>query len=59
MNKQILIELIKEAKKLYGANITPCVNRTWGESVTIEDNTYYLWFNSPNNSTNIVKRNFH
>ena len=45
--------LLKKALLIYGNNITPCNNKTWGESV----NEIGLWFNTANGSTHTVNEN--
>lgn len=46
-------KLLKKAREIYGNAITPCNNKTWGESV----NEIGLWFNTANGSTHTVNEN--
>jgi len=54
VEKQIKPYLLKKAKERHGEDITPCSGH--GEfDLTFIYNTYYLWFNTPDNSTHVVK----
>jgi hypothetical protein len=51
-----MLKLIEIAEKKYGT-IYPCSNKeTLQECISIEhDNKMYFWFNTPDNSTHVVK----
>jgi len=56
----ILPELIEKAQQKYGLNITPCCDengqyKTWNDCISEFQGHIYLWFNTVDNSTHIVK----
>lgn len=57
----IVILLLAAAFERYGTQISyPIGKRSWTESVTYEPcmSAYYLWFNTPDHSTHVVKLNY-
>ena len=50
----ILRILIAMARLRDGDDVTPCVNKTWGQCIEIINGKTYLYYNAPSHTTHVV-----
>jgi len=54
----LLRVLLAIARLRSGEQITPCLNRSWQDCITVEMGNPWLWFNDHNGSTRIAHIDF-